>query len=383
MRQLEKQGIPRERALYINFEDERLLPIAASQLGLFPEALYRRYPENRDQCCWFFFDEIQNVPGWERFVRRLMDTESAQVVVSGSSAKLLGKEIATSLRGRSLTTEILPFSFREYLAHAEIPIPTRWPPPARVRSRLERALEDYLEVGGFPEVQSLPAELRTRTHQDYVDVAVLRDVVERHQISNTSALRQVLRQFLHAPGRLFSVHKMFNDLKSQGIRVGKDAIHAFVQHLEDAFVLFTMEVDSHSARVRTSRPRKSYLIDPGLARSFSYRSTGDRGWLLENTVYLELRRRGYSAKYVVTKSGFEVDFIARRARNDAVLVQVCSEFDDEETREREVRALEEALAEKRAKDAVIVTTHHADALKIGRRQVPVVPAWTWLVRASW
>lgn len=380
--QLEEQGIPRERTLYVNFEDERLLPFEASQLGLFPEALYRRYPETRDHRCWFFFDEIQNVPGWERFVRRLIDTDSAQVVVSGSSAKLLGKEIATSLRGRSLTTEILPFSFREYLTHAEIPFPTRWPPAAKTRSRLERALEDYLEVGGFPEVQSMPTELRTRTHQDYVDVAVLRDVVERHEVSNTTALRQVLRRFVHAPARLFSVHKMFNDLKSQGLRVGKDTIYAFVEHFEDAFLLFTVDVDSPSARVRESRPRKAYLIDPGLARSFSYRGAGDRGWLLENTIYLELCRRGYSTNYVVTENGYEVDFIARRGRSDALLVQVCADFDDVETREREVRALEEALREKRASDAVVVTMYHADALKIGRRSVPVIPAWTWLIRTS-
>jgi hypothetical protein len=382
LRQLKEQGVPRERALYVNLEDERLLPIDASELGLFPEALYRRYPESRDGRCWYFFDEIQNVPGWERFVRRLIDTEDAQVVVSGSSAKLLGTEVATSLRGRSLTTEILPFSFREYLAHADIPLPGQWPPPAKMRSRFERALEDYIDVGGFPEVQAMSDELRTRTHQDYVDVAVLRDIVERHQVSNTAALRQVLRQFLHAPGRLFSVHKMFNDLKSQGLRVGKDTIHAFVQYLEDAFLIFTTEVDSRSLRVRTSRPRKCYLIDPGLARSFTYESASDRGWLLENIVFLELRRRGYSTKYVVTESGFEVDFIARRAKSDAILVQVCADFDDLETRAREIRALEEALGEKRAKGAVIVTAHHADTVKIGMLSVPVVPAWTWLLRAS-
>ena len=139
----------------MNLEDERLLPMSTKVLQLVPEALWRRFPESRGKECRFFFDEIQNVPGWERFVRRLVDSEAARFVLSGSSAKLFGHEIATSLRGRSLATEILPFSFAEALDHAGVPVPGKWPPPANERSVLEHGFERYLRTGSFPEVQAV------------------------------------------------------------------------------------------------------------------------------------------------------------------------------------------------------------------------------------
>jgi uncharacterized protein len=380
LRELEQKGVDRERTLYVNFEDERLLPLKAERLQLFPEALYRRTPLVRNELCFFFFDEVQNVPGWERFVRRLLDSERAQIVVTGSSSALLGREIATSLRGRSLTTEVLPFSFRESLIHADIEIPAKWPPPSALRTRLEKAFDDYLDVGGFPEVQTLPRDLRVRTLQEYVDVAVFRDVIERHRVSNAAALRQVVRQLTNRPSGSFSVNRVYHSLKSQGFKIAKDAVHAFVNHLEEAFLLFTMDVDSESPRVRQTRPRKCYVIDTGLARSLSYRAAGETGWLLENAVFLELRRRGYSTGYVVTVSGREVDFIARRPGEDDLLIQVALHLDDPETREREIAALREALSEGRAKRALIITLREAGTARIGNRRVRIEPAWSWFAR---
>lgn len=380
LHELERQGVDRARTLYVNFEDERLLPLKAEELQLFPEALYRRHPNVRGQLCWFLLDEVQNVPGWERFVRRLLDSERAQVVVTGSSSTLLGREIATSLRGRSLTTELLPFSFREFLDHAKVAVPERFPPPSGIRSRLEKSLDDYLDIGGFPEVQRLSSDLRTRTHQEYVDVAILRDVIERHRVSNSGALRQVVRQLMGRPGGKFSVHRLYNHLKSQGFKIAKDAVYAFVSHLEESFLLFTVEVDSDSPRVRMSRPRKCYVIDPGLARSLSYRTAGETGWLLENAVYLELRRRGYRSSYVVTPSGREVDFVARRRGEPDVLIQVSLNLEGEGTREREVAALREALAEGQAEKAMIITLRQSGVVPIGRRRVPIQPAWSWFAK---
>ncbi len=154
------QGIDRSRLLYLNFEDERLLPLATSDLSSIPEAFYRRFPAGREQPCWFFFDEIQNVPGWESFVRRLLDTERISLVLTGSSARLLSREIATSLRGRSLATEILPFSFAESLRHEGLEPPASWPPGAKARSLLEhrlRALPGDRGVSGGPGDPAGPA----------------------------------------------------------------------------------------------------------------------------------------------------------------------------------------------------------------------------------
>jgi predicted AAA+ superfamily ATPase len=187
---------------------------------------------------------------------------------------------------------------------------------------------------------------------------------------------------LHAPARSFSVHRLFNELKSQGLKVTKDAVHEFVRYFEDAFLLFAIEIDSESPRVRMSRPRKCYLIDPGLARSFSYRQVGDMGWLLENTIYLELRRRGYKVNYLVTEQHREIDFIVRRHKDPTQLIQACADFDDPRTRERETLAIEEALQEGRVKKATVVTLHQSDKIYIGRHPVRVMPAWEWLLRDS-
>lgn len=372
-------GTDRGRILYLNFEDERLLPLAASDLTRIPEAFFRRFPSSREQLCWFFFDEIQNVPGWETFIRRLLDTEKVALVLTGSSARLLSREIASSLRGRSLSTEILPFSFAESLRHAGVPLPESWPPGARARSLLEHRLEQYLETGGFPEVQSIPKELRLRVLQEYIDVVIFRDVVERHGVDNLPALRYLEKRLLASPAGRFSVSKLFNDLKSQGLRVGKDTLYEYLAHLEDSFLLFTMPVASSSARVRQVNPRKCYPVDPALSSAVSFRASGDLGHLLETAVYLELRRRGRRLAYVTTRSGYEVDFLAEDFEGSRELVQVCADLESPETRQRELRAVEEGIEETSCDRATVVTLREEGTLQVGGRPVRIVPAWRWLL----
>jgi hypothetical protein len=372
-------GVDRGRLLYLNFEDERLLPLAAADLARIPEAFYRRFPASREQLCWFFFDEIQNVPGWETFVRRLLDNEKVALVLTGSSARLLSREIASSLRGRSLSTEILPFSFAEALRHEGMEPPESWPPGAKARSLLEHRFERYLESGGFPEVQAIPQDLRVRVLQEYIDVVIFRDVVERHGVDNLPALRYLERALLANPAGRFSVSKLFNDLKSQGMRVGKDTLYEDLAHLEDSFLLFTTAVASPSARVRQVNPRKCYPVDPGLASAVSFRASGDVGHLLETAVYLELRRRGRSLAYVATRSGYEVDFLTEDSLGSRELVQVCANLEDPATRQRELRALEEGMQEASCEVATLVTLREEGSAETGGRQVRIVPAWRWLL----
>ena len=379
LRERLEAGIGRDRLLYLNFEDERLLPLSAAELHLVPEALYRRFPDSRDQLCWFFFDEIQNVPEWERFIRRLVDSEKVAIVVTGSSAKLLGREIATSLRGRSLASELLPFSFEEALRHADVEVPETWPASSRQRSLLENRFEIYMEIGGFPEVQDVSTELRQRILQDYVDVVLFRDVVERHRVENLPALRYLVRSLLSRPARKFSIHRLHNDLKSQGIPAGKDSLHRYLDHLEDALLLFTATIASASARARQVNPRKCYLIDPALAAATSFRASRDTGHLLENVVYLELRRRGCSAWYVNTSSGYEVDFLAQDRMGGQALIQVSADLSNPKTRRREMRALEEAMDERGIDRATLVTLREEGSVDLGGRSVRLVPAWRWLL----
>ncbi len=376
------RGLPRSRALYLNFEDERLLPLNGQHLHLVTDALYRAHPELRSEEHWLLFDEIQNVPGWERFVRRMLDSQGVRVMLTGSSAKLLSKEIATSLRGRCLSTELLPFSFGEALTHAGLEVPKRWPVPAKTRSLLENRFDRYLVTGGFPEVQQVDDAVRPRILQEYVDVVLFRDVVERHGVSATVALRQLLRRLLRSPASGISVNKLYKDFQSQGIQVSKDSLHAFVGYFEDAYLLFTVNIHARSEHKRAVNPRKCYLVDHGLARASAFVRAEDLGHHLENIVFVELRRRGATVAYHRTSSGKEVDFLVLRGDEPTQLVQVCASLSDPATRSRELLAIEEAAQETGLKQAVLVTLREQGAVQLKGVDVRIEPAWRWVLQGA-
>lgn len=341
------QGAGREGLLYFSFEDERLAEMTAADLHLVVEEYYRLYPEWRDRKrAVFLLDEIQVVPGWETFARRLLDTEQVELFLSGSSAKLLSREVATSMRGRAMEALVHPFSFREYLRHIG-----REPERGldrltkAARSRVEKDLRDYLARGGFPEAVDIAPRDRFELLRGYVDTALLRDVIERHAVSHPVALRWVVRHLLGNAAGLFSVNKFHGDLRSQGIPVAKDTLHAYLGYLEDAFLVRTVAISSPSARRRMVNPRKVYPIDPALIPVFDRTGRANLGHALETCVFLELERRGSEIAYVRTKEGYEVDFLARYPDNHEELVQVCADLSDPATRNREIRALEEAARE--------------------------------------
>jgi hypothetical protein len=376
---LRRRGIPKDRAVYLNFEDERLMPLRAEDLHLIPDAFYRMAPHVREETCWFLFDEIQNVPGWERFARRLLDTENVRLILTGSSAKLLSREIATSLRGRSLTTELFPFSFAEALAHGGIEAPGRWPVPAKTRSVLENRFKRYLMTGGFPEVQGVADDVRPRILQEYLDVVLFRDIVERHAVTGTVALRQLVRRLVRSPARSVSVNRLYNDFRSQGIHVSKDSLHAYLSHLEDAYLIFTVSLHSESERRKAVHPRKCYLIDHGLARATTIARKEDIGHHLENMVYVELRRRGLEVDYYLTESGREIDFVITDRGAPTGLVQVCASLSEAGTRDRELSAIEEAARETGIDTASIVTLHDQGTVDVAGVEVRIEPAWRWLL----
>ncbi len=375
-----EQGITRERLPYLNFEDERLADLEAGHLHLLIEEYYRRFPtfRGRETVTWCF-DEMQVVQGWERFVRRLLDTEKVEVFLSGSSAALLSRELATAMRGRQWEVVIHPFSFEEYLRHHEHEVPSRADLlTSRERSSLENALLAYLEVGGFPEAQGLSEPERVELLDQYVDVAMLRDVVERHGVTNLAGLRWLVRHLLGNPCGLFSVEKFYGGLKSQGIAISRDTIHQLVGFLEDCFLVRTAWVESTSERRRMVNPRKAYPVDSGLIAVFDRSGRANRGHALETAVRIELERRRMEVTYVRTREGYEVDFLARRAGEDAMLIQVSADLDDAETREREVRALLSAAAEHPRAGLHLITLTPESASGIAE-PVVVHPAVTWLL----
>lgn len=376
-----ERGIGQERLPYINFEDERLAGLAARDLHLLIEEYYRRYPALRGQerVTWCF-DELQVVAGWERFVRRLLDSEAVEIFLSGSSSSLLSRELATAMRGRAWAVVIHPFGFEEYLRHHGHPVPPQ-PEflPATRRSALERAFLDYLAAGGFPEVQGLEAAARRRLLGDYVDVAMLRDVVERHGVTNIAGLRWMVRFLLGNAAGLFSAEKFYADLKSQGLSISKDTVHQLLRHLEDCFLVRTVWIEAASERRRMVNPRKAYPVDPGLIPVFDRSGKANIGHALETAVLLEIERRGMEATYVRTPEGHEVDFLVRRPSGEVELIQVCADATVPAVGARELRALEEAGRQyPQAARRLLTLTH--DALPA---QVPsgviAQPAYEWML----
>jgi len=384
LRQLQSQwraSVEPARVVYLNFEDDRLAGLPLEQLGMLLEEYYRSYPEWRGrETVWWLLDEIQVVNGWERFVRRLMDTERIEVVVSGSSARMLSREVHTSLRGRGTETVIRPFSFREFLRHrGEEPEGKARALTSAKRSRVERFFGEYLAAGGFPEAQGLAAGLRVDLLQGYVDTVLFRDVVERRGVTQVAALRWLTRQCLKNPAGSFSVHRLHQDLKAQGLGVAKDALHAMVGHLEDAFLLRCVPLATESERRRNSNPRKIYPVDTGMIGAFDRTGRSNVGHALETVVLHELDRRQAEAGYVRTGTGHEVDFLARFHGGREELIQVCADTGPAETRERELQALEEALREHpRATPKLLVLNFEQLAVKVSPG-VTVQAAYQWLL----
>jgi len=387
LRQLQSQwrtSAEAARVVYLSFDDDRLADLPLEQLGMLLEEYYRRQPDWRGrETVWWLLDEIQVVNGWERFVRRVMDTERMELLVSGSSARMLSREVHTSLRGRGTETVIRPFSFREFLRHRGEK-PKRKPKefiPAE-RSRVEKLFGEYLAVGGFPEAQGLDGGLRVDLLQGYVDTVLFRDIVERRRITQVAALRWLTRQCLKNPAGSFSVHRLHQDLKAQGLGVAKDALHAMVGHLEDAFLLRSVPLATESERRRNSNPRKIYPVDTGMIGAFDRTGRSNVGHALETVVLHELDRRRAEVGYVRTATNFEVDFLARFYDGREALIQVCADTGATETREREVRALEEALREHpRAAPMLLVLNADQLSVKVPSR-VMVQAAYQWLLDAE-
>ena len=372
-------GVPRAALLFFSFEDERLADMTTGDLQSVVEEYFSLHPGRRDgERVTFFLDEIQLAPGWEQFARRLMDTEQIDLFLSGSSARLLSREVATSMRGRGIEVLVHPFSFREFLRHRGVEPEKPWSALAKAqRSITEKHFRDYLVEGGFPETQGLGAQDRAALLRTYVDVAMLRDVVERYGVTNHTALRWMQRHLLGNPASLFSVQKFYDALKSQGVTVGKNTLHEYLAHLEDAFLVRTVSLHSASERQRMVNPRKAYPVDPGIIPLYERSGRLNLGRALETAILLELERRGYETGYVRTGEGYEVDFHAAAPHQKTLLIQVAADVTDASVWERETRALVSAASS--YPDTVpLLLTYDA----VPPRE-PLPPPVRWLPASAW
>ena len=288
-------------------------------------------------------------------------------------------EIHRSRVRAGVRTEVFPFSFGEYLGARGIDLPERPVYGGEVRSRLAAAFGDFLVRGGFPEVQGeMPPSMRREILQEYVDVVILRDVVERHGVKNVPALRAVLRHLLQNPGGRFSVNRFMNYLRSEGIACGKNFMHDCLAHLGGAYLIYPVEIHSRSVRQRRVNPRKIYSIDTGLSQAFSRGITRDAGHLLESCVFMALRRRGAEIDYGLTGGGKEIDFIFEDGEGTHLL-QACWSMAEKDTRDRELGALVRGLEEGHCSMATVVTAYEEELVDSAGYSIRVIPAWRWLI----
>ncbi len=389
MRRLQGQGVELDRMLYFNFEDERLRPYEPSLLADVLDTFYALYPAARGEGAYLFFDEIQEIPEWGAFLRRVVDTEKATVYVTGSSSKMLSSELESEFRGRSLVRELFPLSFSEYVRYKTGGVPeSNAPFSSSAAALLRHHLVGYLERGGFiATLEQTPADA-IQLLQEYASRTVAMDVVERYDVKNPVWPRCFWRGAWHLRTEL-SVNKVYNEFKSRQISVSRNTLSDLLEYYEDAYLLFSVPEFTRSLANNTRSASKVYAVDPAMFGAFSPASALDHGQRLETAVFNALRRRtpavrpGSVCRLLIKdkNKSHEVDFVA----GDALLmqayglIQVSVDMTSEKTREREIAALDAAMAQFDLGESVIVTMDEQADIPCKHGVVHAVPAWKWLL----
>ena len=368
-----RQTIDPQNIIYINFEDDRLYPLTLEKLDDLMEGYYELYPKKREEKVYLFLDEVQNIEGWERYVRRIDDTLNLQLYITGSSSKLLSSEIATSLRGRTITYEIFPFSFKEYLRHKEIEVNLY---SSKSISFIKNAFNSYLVDGGFAETFDETPDVQKRILKDYLDLIIYKDVVERYTIKNQSLLKHLIKYMFVNMGTLISINKLYNDYKSQGYKIGKDTLQDYISYLQEAYTLFTTPIYRNSVREEQRNPKKLYAIDNGFKKLFSISLSADYSKLYENLAFLHLRRESSEVYYFKEKQ--EVDLYIRSDKE--CLVNVSYMIENEKTLQREINALKEGMRYFKLDRAYLVTAERDEMIEVEEGTIEVVPMWKWLLQ---
>ena len=378
VKRLLSDGVRRENILYLNFFDDRLHGLRQDNLELIAEAYYALYPQKKNtEKVYCFFDEMQEIPGWESFVDRLMRTEKCEVYLTGSSARMLSKEIATQMRGRALSWEMFPFSFPEFLDYKGVERSGSL--STKKRLLVQQAFDEYWLTGGFPEVAGLSRSLRIKIHQEYLRAILFRDLIERHDISHPKALSDLAYRLLDNTASLYSINSLTGYLKSLAHNAPKSAVSDYLDWFEDAYFLFSARLFDASLARSNANPKKIYCIDHALVTSVSSGILVNSGHLLENLVFVALRRHHPEIYYYKTKTGREVDFVVSVRGGAQMLVQVCESLADPQTMKRETAALSEAMLQLGLKTGTIVTRNESRQITSGSGGIEVVPVWKFLL----
>lgn len=349
MRELVLSGIKQQRILYLNFEDERL-NLQAAHLDQVLQAYQELYPDVKWKECYFFFDEIQNIEQWEKFARRCYDTITRNIYLTGSNANLLSREIATAMRGRTLTYEILPLSFSEYLRFKKIDDQKQ---DTATKSKVRKLFRQYLTEGGYPEIALMNSNLQTQALQEYFDVMTYRDLVERYQFTNLTVIKYFLKRIASTTGSYLSLNKIYNELRSQNYKLDKNFLYEANEAAKAVYLSVPVSKFDFSELKRANSDKKTYFIDNGLLNAITFKFSQDAGKLLENLCYLEFRRQNRSVYYF--KDIKECDFVLFEEGKKPLPVQVCYDLADPDTYHREISSLVYCCKKLKVNSGVVIS----------------------------
>jgi len=339
---------------YFNFEDPKASGFELADFERLDEIFVEEYG-NKD---YYFFDEIQNVEKWEMFIRNLLDRKK-YVLITGSNASLLSKELGTKLTGRHLTNELFPFSFKEFLKLTG-------------RNQGIESFHEYFLKGGFPEyLKSNKPEVLEELLSDIL----IRDISVRHGIRNLKTLKQMVIYLLTNVGKEFSYNSLKKTFKLGSI----NSVISFISYFEDSYLLFTVPKFDFSFRKQIVNPKKVYSIDNGISNINSASFSEDKGRVLENLVFVALRRKNKEIFYF--KENNECDFLIRKGMQIADAMQVCYEI-NKENQDREINGLLEAMNKFKLKECLILTYNQEDKFVIKDKIIKVVPVWKWLLKEA-
>ncbi|MDR2337266.1 MAG: ATP-binding protein [Deltaproteobacteria bacterium] len=372
-----RTGVPKTNILYFDFFDDRLSFFNKDNLQLILDAYFQLYPLNQKSQVYYFFDEIQVVDGWESFVNRLLQNGNNEVYITGSSSKMLSKEIATQMRGRSLSWEIFPFSFAEFCFDLELN--EKSASSSQEKYLLQNKLEEYLIQGGFPEVLNVSDKLRLKIHQEYLETILFRDIIERHNSDNPQAIYKLAVHLINNISSLYSINNLVNYLSSIGFKVSKQFVGEVITWFHDAYFLFPVKLFSTSLNKQNVNPKKIYCIDHSFVSSISTSFNSNFGSKIENLVFIHLCRNFQKINYYKTKNGKEVDFIVSDKLNDIKLIQVCDSVSNEKTLERETSALFDAMTEMGLKKSSLITRNEEKIIKKDAKEITIIPLWKFLI----
>jgi len=374
MDRLVKSGVSKEQVLYLNFEDERIE--LDGQYDTIFEAYLELHPDIKMGDVYLFLDEIQNLEGWERFIRRTYDTFTRKIYLTGSNSRMLSREIATALRGRTLPIEVLPLSFKEFLLFQGVDTEDRY--SLKNSSLIKQNLRDYLEWGGYPETVGLDPHYKTTILQEYFNVTLYRDIVERYDVSDVHILKYFIKRLLGSFTKEFSVNKIYNDLKSRNLSIGKDRLYRFVEYVESVYMIAVLEKYAPSVLKREMSNKKIYLYSNGLATAMVPLLGEDRGKLLENAVFFHLRRLNRNLLFL--KNRFECDFILLGSGEEAMAIQVTERL-TRENLSREIGGLKKGMDRFDMSQGIVVVSEeiHKQIIETLPSSIKVIHAAEWFL----